>query len=205
MKPDRLKLSARLGATVDIPVRVETTTAFAPIASISKGAPARIVTQAAHGMLDGWRTQVVDAAGLTDLNDAPAMRVEVVDTTTIELPDISTLGYRAHTAGTGALKFRAPKDLTDYTIGRMDIKARVGGPVLAALNTTDGTLEIDAANGAVWIHATPTTFAESDSYAALTARQYVFDIELVTAAGDVLAICSADSVLTILPEVTTSE
>ncbi|MBP8273785.1 MAG: hypothetical protein KAY59_05105 [Acidobacteria bacterium] len=198
LKLSALKLSARLGATVDIPVRVETTTAFAPIASISKGAPARIVTQAAHGMLDGWRVQVVDAAGLTDLNDAPAMRVEVVDTTTIELPDISTLGYRAHTAGTGALKFLAPFDLTDYTIGRMDIKARVGGPILAALNTTDGTLEIDAANSAVWIHVTPTLLD------GLPARTYVFDIELIDG-SDVLAICSAESAITILPAVTTSE
>ena len=197
MKPDRLNLAIRLGTTADIPIRVEGDVTFAPIASISKAAPCRIVTQAAHQLLDGWRTQVVDASGMIGLNDKPAMRAAVIDETTIDLAEVSTLGERAHTADTGALKFRAPKDLTDYTIGRMDIKARVGGPILAALNTTDGTLEIDAANGAVWIHVTPTTFD------GLPARTYVFDIELIDGT-DVLAICSADSVLTILPEITTS-
>ena len=55
----------------------------------------------------------------------------------------------------------------------MDIKRAVGGAVLASLSTTDGTIEIDAPNGAVWLHITPTTLVE------LAAGDYVFDIELL--------------------------
>ncbi|MBK8113465.1 MAG: hypothetical protein IPK44_02465 [Candidatus Accumulibacter sp.] len=69
--------------------------------------------------------------------------------------------------------------------------------MLASLNTTDGTIEIDAPNSAVWLHVTPTTLVD------LTAGDYVFDIELIDGT-DVLALCSADSVLHLLPEVTTS-
>lgn len=197
MNPDRLTIITRLGSTDDIPIRVEGDIEFALIASISKGAPCRIVTQAANPLLDGWRTQVVDAAGMIGLNDAPAMRVTVINDTTIDLAEVSTLGQRAHTAGTGALKFRAPKDLSGYTAARMDIKRAVGGAVLASLSTTDGTIEIDAPNGAVWLHITPTTLVE------LAAGDYVFDIELLDGT-DVLALCSADSVLHLLPEITTS-
>ena len=76
-------------------------------------------------------------------------------------------------------------------------KTWVGGAVLASLSTVAGTIEIDAPNGAVWLHITPTTLVE------LAAGDYVFDIELLDGT-DVLALCSAESVLHLLPEITTS-
>ena len=54
---NKLKLpSMRLGSSADIQIRIETgEVEFALISSISRSAPARVVTQAAHGLLDGWR------------------------------------------------------------------------------------------------------------------------------------------------------
>ncbi len=192
--------SIRLGASTDIQIRVETDEVrFAPISSISRSAPARVVTQEAHGLLDGWRASVVDAKGMTSINDVRLNSVSVVDTTTIDLDGVSSLGMSAHTADSGALKWHAPKDLSDYTGARMDIKRAVGATAVLSLHTDDGTLEIDAATSSVWIRLSPTAL----STAGVTARDYYFDIELIRPDG-VDAICAATSTVTVLPEITTS-
>ena len=198
-----LSLSLRLGATADIPIRVESDElTFAPITAITKAAPVAI-TSTGHGIPDGWRAAVLNAGGMTELNgtwnairDSDFRRLAVIDANTIAFPGVTSAGFRTYTSG-GELAYYAPKDLSGYTAARMDIKRAVGGTVFASLNTTDGTIEIDATNGAVWLHITPTTLVE------LAAGDYVFDIELLDGT-DVLALCSADSVLHLLPEVTTS-
>ena len=48
-------------------------------------------------------------------------------------------GMSAHTADSGALKWYAPKDLSDYTGARMDIKRAVGATAVLSLHTDDGT------------------------------------------------------------------
>lgn len=192
--------SIRIGASADIQIRIETgEVRFAPISSISRSAPARVVTQEEHGLLDGWRASVVDSKGMTSINDVRPTSVSVVDTTTIDLDGVSTLGMSAHTADSGALKWYAPKDLSGYTGARMDIKRAVGATAVLSLHTDDGTLEIDAATSSVWIRLSPTAL----STAGVTARDYYFDIELIRPDG-VDAICAATSVVTVLPEITTS-
>ena len=201
MSLNKLKLpSMRLGSSADIQIRIETDEiVFALISSISRSAPARVVTQEEHGLLDGWRASVVDSKGMTSINDVRPTSVSVVDTTTIDLDGVSTLGMSAHTADSGALKWHAPKDLSDYTGARMDIKRAVGATAVLSLHTDDGTLEIDAATSSVWIRLSPTAL----STAGVTARDYYFDIELIRPDG-VDAICAATSVVTVLPEITTS-
>ena len=192
--------SIRLGASTDIQIRVETDEVrFAPISSISRSAPARVVTQAAHGLLDGWRVSVVDAKGMTSINDVRPTSVSIVDTTTIDLDGVSTLGMSAHTADSGALKWYAPKDLSGYTGARMDLKRAVGATAVLSLHTDDGTLEIDAASSSVWVRLPETALSD----AGVSARDYYFDIELIRADG-VDAICAATSTVTVLPEITTS-
>ena len=192
--------SIRLGASTDIQIRVETDEVrFAPISSISRSAPARVVTQEAHGLLDGWRASVVDAKGMVAINDVRPTSVSVVDTTTIDLDGVSTLGMSAHTADSGALKWYAPKDLSGYTGARMDLKRAVGATAVLSLHTDDGTLEIDAASSSVWVRLPETALSD----AGVSARDYYFDIELIRADG-VDAICAATSVATVLPEITTS-
>lgn len=192
--------SIRIGASADIQIRIETgEVEFALISSISRSAPARVVTQAAHGLLDGWRVSVVDAKGMTSINDVRLNSVSVVDATTVDLDGVSSLGMSAHTADSGALKWYAPKDLSGYTGARMDLKRAVGATAVLSLHTDDGTLEIDAASSSVWVRLPETALSD----AGVSARDYYFDIELIRADG-VDAICAATSTVTVLPEITTS-
>lgn len=211
MALNKLKLaSIRLGASVDIPIRVETDSlSFAAIASISRAAPSRIVTTAPHGILDGWRCAVVDAKGMTEINAASSSHpisdkdlhvVSVVDTTTLDLVGVSSLSFRAHTANTGTLAFYAPKDLTGYTAARMDVKTSADDvDPLITFHTDDGTLEIDTVNGALWLRLLPDTL----STALIEVGEYVTDIEMIRADG-VDALC-ATSPFVVVEEVTTSE
>jgi len=199
----KLTLSVRLGASADIPIRVESNVLqFAPISAMARSAPLR-VTAPAHGIPPGWRAAVVGAGGMTEMNVAwdqlrPAVLrpVSVIDVDTVDFDGVYATGFGAHTSG-GALAFYAPKSLAAYTGARMDIKRRVGGAVEISLNTAAGTLEIDTYNNAVWIHLGESTLG------SIPARDYVFDIELVRAGG-VDALCSAESVITVSPEVTTT-
>lgn len=199
-KLQKLTLQARIGESTDIQIRVETEEVeFALISSISRSAPARVVTQAAHGLLDGWRASVIDAKGMVAINDVRPTSVSVVDTTTVDLDGVSSLGMSAHTADSGALKWYAPKDLSGYTGARMDLKRAVGATAVLSLHTDDGTLEIDSAASSVWIRLPATALSD----AGVPQRDYYFDIELIRADG-VDAICAATSTVTVLPEITTS-
>jgi len=200
----KIKLSVRKGANADIPLRIETgLLSFAAITAMTKSAPLR-VTAPAHGVPDGWYVAIIDAKGMTSLNaadsndirDTEFHRVTWIDADTLDFDDISSANFKPYTSG-GYLAFYAPMDLSAYTSARMDIKLRVGGDVILALSTTAGTLEIDAATSTVWIRLTDADLE------AISSRDYVTDIELVHATA-VDAICSADSVMSVLPEVTTS-
>jgi hypothetical protein len=200
----RLRLTVRRGASADIALRLETSAKkFAAITGMSKTAPLR-VTAAGHGIPDMWYAAVIDARGMVEMNAADSNKiresefhqVDVIDANTVDFTGLSAAGFKTYTGG-GHLAYYAPMDLTGYTSARMDIKRRVGGDVELALNTENGTLEIDSSTHSVWIRLNDTHLA------ALPAMEYVFDIELVSATA-VDAICSADSVLDVLPEVTTS-
>lgn len=200
----KLTVQARIGASSDIALRLETSELrFIAITGMAKTAPLR-VTAPSHGIPDLWYAAVIDARGMTEMNAADSNKIResefhqitVIDTNTVDFMDISSSSFSAYTGG-GYLAFYVPMDLTGYTSARMDVKRRVGGDVELALNTTAGTLEIDAAANAVWIRLDETDIA------SLVAREYVFDIELISAT-EIDAICSADSVFTVLPEVTTS-
>lgn len=200
----KLNVQARLGASTDIAMRLETgELRFVSISGMSKTAPLR-VTAISHGIPDLWYAAVIDARGMTEVNaadsnslrDADFRQLTVVDANTVDFLGVSSASFRAYTGG-GYLAYYVPMDLSGYTAARMDIKRKVGGAVELALNTTAGTLEIDAAANAVWIR-----LGETD-IVSLVARKYVFDIELISATA-VDAICSAESVFEVLPEVTTS-
>lgn len=200
----KLTLSARLGASADIALRLETTNLrFAAIGGMSKSAPLR-VTAPNHGILDQWYAAIVDAKGMTQMNavdansirDAEFHQVTLVDADHVDFNGISSALFSTYTSG-GYLAYYAPLDLSAYTGARMDIKRKVGGAVELSLSTTAGTMSIDAATSTVSIALDETDLS------ALSARDYVFDIELIRVGG-IDAICSAESVFSVLPEVTTS-
>lgn len=200
----KLKLSARIGASADIALRIETSVLrFVAISGMSRNAPLR-VTAANHGIPDLWYAAIIDARGMTEMNavdpnkirESEFHQITVIDADTVDFMEVSSASFKAY-AGGGYLAYYVPMDLSGYTSARMDIKRRVGGAVELALNTTDGTLEIEASTHSVWIRLDDTALD------ALQSREYVFDIELIRADGvDVL--CSAESVFDVLPEVTTS-
>ena len=194
MALNKLKLpTIRLGASVDIPIRVETDAlTFAAIASISRAAPARIVTTDPHGVLDGWRCAVVDAKGMTDINAASSRHpisdkdmhvVSVIDSTTLDMLGVSSLSFRAHTANTGAVAFYAPKDLTGYT-ARMSIKDKIGGSVLHSLTTENNGIDIDPTAKTITLSIPA---ADTEDF---TWSRGVYDLEMVSPAGKVTRIIS---------------
>lgn len=200
----KLTLSVRLGASADIALRLETTNVkFSAISGMSQSAPLR-VNSPGHGILDQWHAAIVDAKGMTEMNavnsnsirDAEFRQVTLIDPDAVEFNGVCSAGFKPYVSG-GYLAYYAPLDLTVYSSARMDIKERVGGPVKLAANTTNGMLALDAAGSALLIHLSETDIS------ALGAREYVFDVELVKAGG-IDAICSAESTLVVLPEVTTS-
>ena len=95
--------------------------------------------------------------------------------------------------------WRQPADLRGLAGDPESVRAqaeRLAGRRIVAVGT--GT-SWHAANHAVWLRLTP---AQS---ILLAAGKPVFDIELVRAWGGVVPICTPDSVLTVLPEITTTE
>ena len=198
----KLKLTGvRLGMNHDIPIRVESANlVFAPITAMSKTAPLS-VTSTAHGIPDGWRACVmggmVDVSVTAPVKDSDLKRIAVIDVDTVEFPGVNAEKFKAYTGG-GQLAFYEPLDLSPYSIARMDLKKSVSGTAVITLSTTDSTMEIDSANSVVWLRI------EDDTLDAVPASTYLFDIELETGAGDVIALCTADSSIEITPEITTS-
>lgn len=200
----KLTLTIRRGASADIPVRVESDSiAYAAITAMAKTAPLR-VTAPTHGIPDDWRAGMQNAGGMTNLNtgdilrDADLRRVTRVDANTLDFDGVNATAWRAYTSG-GQVAYYAPLDLSVYTSARMDVRDAVDGALLAAYNTAAGTIEIDPTNGALWIRL---TVAQT---LLLAAGSHFFDLEIIKSNGNVDAVCSADSTLIVLPEITTSE
>lgn len=205
MSTKRITITIRKGETVRLPIRIESDEwDYAPITTIENTAPVRI-TATSHSIPDGWRAAVMNAKVLTEMNaennppkDSELRKIARIDANTVEINDINAAGFKTHTASTGQLAFYKPLDLSGFTSARMDVKDKIGGTVIASFNTTDGTLEIDLASDALWLNLTPTE-------SAIVAKEYVTDIEMVSATGEVTPICTADSAFVVEPETTTTE
>lgn len=198
-----LLLTVRIGAANDIPIRVESDTlTYATITGMSKSAPLRI-TAPSHGLPNGWRACVQNAIGMTEINvndpirDGDLRRVLKVDANTIDFPGVNASGWRTWTSG-GQVAYYAPYDLSGFSSARMDVKDAIDGSALASFSTSAGTLQIDSQNQVLWLHL---TVAQAS---ALPAGNHLFDIELVPVSGAIVAVCSPDSLLTVLAEITTS-
>lgn len=199
-----LIITIRRGALAQVPIRIETENlSFASITAMSQTAPLQI-TAPGHGLSEGWRAWVMNAGGMGELNSAwnnlkesGAYRVSVLDVDNVEFPDVNSSGFRVYTSG-GQLAYRTPLDLSQFTSARMDVKSRPNSTPIVSFNTAAGTLQLDAAANVLWL-ILPTAVT-----GVLAAATRFFDIELVKASGDVVAACSANSKLIILPEITTS-
>lgn len=199
----KLTLTIRRGSAENIPIRIESSTwQYANITTVERSAPLRI-TALAHGIPDNWRVAIQNVKSVGDFaavsnppKDAELHVAKRVDVDTVEFNTINGAAFRAHTVG-GQLAYRAPLDLTLYVSARMNVRDKVNGTLLANWSTTAGTLELDSGNEALWLR-----LKEADTV-ALTAKNKVFDIELIRGNGDPDRVCAADSVLIVLEETTT--
>jgi len=188
------------GKTFQRVVRWETTpVVYRPITAIPQTAPATL-TVTAHGIPDGWKAAVIDVKGMTEINaiaSPPASkdfrRVTVVDSNTVQFNEISAASFKAYRSG-GYLVYFTPVTLTGF-VGRMTVRDRIGGAVLAALTTADGGVLIDAINNTI------TLVIPAADTAAYTWNRGVYDLELESAGGVVTALLSG--AITLTKEVTT--
>ena len=91
-----------------------------------------------------------------------------------------------------------PADLTGFEAG-CQVRARMGGAVLATLTSEDGQISIDGPEGEVLVHLPA---SQSQDWTPRTVSA-VFDVELYSPGGGVQRLCSG--VLDIKPNVTVEE
>lgn len=200
---EKLSIEIRRGASANIPIRIESgTLSFKSITGMSNTAPLR-VTAVGHGLPDGWRVAFMNTpwdeinTPWDSMNDSALRAITVVTADTFDVVGLNSAGFTAYTSG-GQVAYYPPLDLSQFASARMDIKTKVGGTLLGSYTTANGRLQLDTVNKAVWF------FPSVADTLLLKAGIWVFDLELVTAGGDVTAVCSPDSVITVIPEVTTS-
>lgn len=171
---------------------------YKPITAITQAAPARI-TCPLHGLVNGWRVAVVSVKGMTQINGSTPPKTKdytkatVIDVNTIELNAVNAADFKPYTSG-GYVQYNTPVDLSGYT-ARMAIKDRVGGTVLLSLSTANNRIVLDntAKTIRLSIPATDT--------AAITWTKGVYDLEMVSAGGDVSRLMSGS--VSVIKEVTT--
>lgn len=192
------------GKTFTLIVRWETLPLiYKAITAITAASPVSI-TAAGHGLPDGWRTAVVSAGGMRQINakhwplgDADFHQASVTNANTITLNDTNSADYTAYTSG-GSLVYYTPVDLASFT-ARMQIRATQASTDIILSLTTSGvapltgiTLDNTAKTITLLISATDT--------AALTALAGVYDLELVSPTGVVTQLLAGN--VTITDEVT---
>ena len=203
MALQKLTLTIRKGSAENIPIRLEQSAwSYATISAVSQTAPLRI-SALAHGIPDGWRVAIMNVKAVGDFaaqsnppKDSDLRSVAVVDPTTVEFNAINGAAFRAHT-GTGQLAWHTPVDLNLYVGARMNVRDKVGGALLFNWTTDTGELEVDVANDSLWLRLDDLVTE------MLTAKNKVFDIELIRTGGDADRVCAHDSTLVVLDETTT--
>lgn len=194
-------LIIRKGSTYQQIVRWETPPiVYKPITGISQAAPA-VVTAATHGVPDGWRVAIVSVKGMTQINalnsppkDKDYHKATVGNANAITLNDVNSSDYKTYTSG-GYVQYNTPKDMTGYS-ARMSIKDKVGGTELLRLDTIGGKIVIDNTAKTITLALTATQTA------AITFTKGVYDLEMVSAVGDVTPLMKGS--VTIEAEVTTT-
>lgn len=201
----KLEICFRKGSTIRFPLRLESDKrVWKPISGIELTAPVKLEVLG-HGCPVNWRGLITGVEGTRQINsltllDSALQPITVVDSDHIEFNHINASAYDAYVPGTGFLMYYEPVDLSQFASARMNVRSRVGAPLLLSLSTTvtaNGSLEIDTVTDTLWINMSAAISALLDF------KRGVFDIELINGGDEVTALCSADSTLTILPEITT--
>lgn len=181
-----------------------------PITGISLASGAPVITAAAHGMPNGWKCVVFGAEGMTQVNcpnrtprKSDYREGLVLDADHVELNEVNPYDERGRLwpswTGGGFLQYMTPVSLTGFA-ARMSLKDKVGGTEMFRFDSVvapaNGLIEIDDATKTILLSATDAQTA------ALEARRYVYDLEMVSALGGVTAISTGT--VTVSTEVTTT-
>ena len=195
------------GRTFSLVLRWETSQIiYKPITAITQAAPARL-TVTGHGAPDGWRAAVVSVKGMTEINaenDPPSAAdyhpVTVLDANTVEFNDLNAADFKVYTSG-GYLQYNTPHDLAGYT-GRMKIKDKVGGTVLASTETGDSPLNILTLAVDDTAKTITLTIAASATDDILTWTRGVYDLEMVSADAEPVVTAILSGKVSVSKEVT---
>lgn len=177
---------------------------YKAITAITKAAPA-VVTSPAHGAPDGWRVAVVSAKGMTEINasnppkDREFKKATRVDADTISLNDVNASEYSTYESG-GYVQYYTPVDLAGFT-ARMQIKDKVGGTVLASSDVDDLPLNIITIAIDNTLKTITVTISATNT-AAIVWKKGVYDLEMISAGGEVTALLSGE--VEVVFEVTTA-
>lgn len=177
----------------------ESLMSYATLSAMPNKAPVR-VTATGHGVPDGWPVTVTGVKSPTELNTpaGSAFIASVIDADTIEFNELNGANWRS-LSGTGVIAFRAPFDLTGCQ-ARAQVRSKVGGDLLFSWHSDagqspDGVIELSVDTSQIILKMTAAMTA------ALEWTKGVFDVELITPGGSVLAV-TAISKITVADEVT---
>ncbi len=158
--------------------------------SFATGAP--VLEIAAHGIPNGWEcaiTLVNSPKQINAENSPPGEgdyhKIKIIDSSHIELNKVSPVdgsgrAWPAYTTG-GFVQFYEPINLTGY-VGRMDIKDKVGGTVLASSDADEGLKNIITITHDVAQCRSIVTISEAAT-SAIAWKNGVTDFEMVSPSG----------------------
>lgn len=186
--PVKINFKMYQGSTFKEVFRWESNTkAYKPISSITKSAPV-VIGSTAHGIPIGWRTKIVGAGGMKEINsDTDYHIVTSSSLNDITINSINSLAYTLYTSG-GVLEYNIPIDLTGYN-ARMQIRQKVTSTdTLLELTTENGGIVLDPSLGTITINASATQTQN------LTFSSAVYSLEMVKA-GEVIELISGNIIL----------
>lgn len=186
--PVKINFKMYQGSTFKEVFRWESNTkAYKPISSITKSAPV-VIGSTAHGIPIGWRTKIVGAGGMKEINsDTDYHVVTSASLNDVTINSINSLAYTLYTSG-GVLEYNSPTDLTGYT-ARMQVRSKVtSADVLLELTTENGGIILDPSLGTITINATALQTQN------LTFSSAVYSLEMVKA-GEVLELITGNIIL----------
>ena len=192
--PTKLNFKIYQGSTFQEVIRWESSTpVYVPITNITQAAPC-VITAAGHGMPAGWRFQISNVVGMTDLNSTDNYQIaSSVTSNDITMNAVNSVGYKAYTSG-GIISYNTPVDLTGYT-ARMQIRAKITDDVVIdEYSTINGNIQLDNVGKGIAIIVDATTTA------AYTFTSGVYSLEMVSPTGVVTQLTAGT--ITLIKEVT---
>lgn len=181
-------LTIRRGETFKWSLRPEQPVlAYAQITAVSKTAPLQM-TVPGHGLPDGWRFAVTGAKGPAALNAKNnPMRAsdfhtaKVIDADTIEINKVNGTAFPTYTGG-GVIQYGLPMDLAGVTVRAHVRKTEKSPGILLNLGSY---ATVDTA-----LHRIDFLVPEVVT-AAIIEASGVYDVEIIDASGNVMALPKA--------------